>query len=76
MTEFTLSPTEVACGVTEEAARAVRRDAYVMHHGRSVAITRGTPPALAGAAARLALGGPVEFDAINIWGQPLYRLAS
>jgi hypothetical protein len=76
MTEFTLSPIEVACGVTMDDVRRVRADAYVMHDKRSVAIGRNTPPALAGAAARMALGGPVEFDALNIWGQPLYRLAS
>jgi len=75
MPEFTLSPTEVACGVTIEQVREVRAKAYIMHDKQSVAIVRGTPPALAGAAARLALGGDVEFVAINIWGNPLYRLS-
>jgi hypothetical protein len=73
--DFTLSPTEVACGVTVDEVRRVRAEAYVMHDKRSVAIGRNVGPAVAGAAARLALGGPVEFDTINIWGQPLYRLA-
>lgn len=74
MPEFQLSEVEVACGVTVEQVRAVRIKAYIMHDKQSVAIPKDTGPALAGAAARMALGGPVEFVAINIFGNPLYRL--
>lgn len=72
---FQLSDVEVACGVTVDQVEAVRATAYVMHDGQSVAIAKDTGPALAGAAARMALGAPVEFDAINVFGNPLYRLA-
>jgi hypothetical protein len=73
--EFALSDVEVACGVTLDDVRLARREAYVSASGTYVTIRKGTPPAVAGAAARLALGGPVEFESFDTFGQPFYRLA-
>lgn len=75
--EFTLSDIERACGITLADVRKARRDALIYHGGQTypaVALPRYCPPALAGAAARMALGGPVEFSHLA-GGMPVYRLA-
>lgn len=74
---FALTDIERACGVTLADVRSARNDAYIYHGGQSypaVVLPRYCPPALAGAAARMALGGPVEFSHLSE-GMPVYRLA-
>lgn len=74
---FTLTDTERACGVTLADVQSARNDAYIYHGGQpypAVVLPRYCPPALAGAAARMALGGPVEFSHLS-GGMPVYRLA-
>lgn len=74
---FTLTDIELACGVTVADVRKARKDAYAYHGGTpdaAVALPRYCPPALAGAAARMALGAPVEFSHLSS-GMPVYRLA-
>lgn len=63
-TTFTLSPVELACGVTMDDVRAHRAAGYVTASGLFVADPLASP-AVAGAAARMALGGPVEFSHVS-----------
>ncbi|RKN69532.1 hypothetical protein D7252_08735 [Microbacterium sp. CGR2] len=70
---FTLTDTELACGVTLGAVHAAR-DRGLVRDERSVFVAeRHQAPAVAGAAARMALGGPVEFSHLA-YGCPVYRL--
>ena len=67
-----LSDIERACGVTlEDVARELPR--VLMRDGRC--ITRDIAPALAGAVARAALGGPAQFAGLNALGLPVYTLS-
>lgn len=56
---LTLTPIEAACGVTLEAV-ADRLPLAAVRGGMAV-LPAGVAPALAGAVARCALAGPVEF---------------
>ena len=68
-----LSEIERACGVTLEAVAEHLPRVYVFGCD-SVAVPAGLSPALAGAVARCALAGPVEFVTINrSTGFPVYR---
>lgn len=74
---FTLTDTERACGVTLVDVQSARNYAYIYRGGQpypAVVLPSFCPPALAGAAARMALGGPVEFSHLS-GGMPVYRLA-
>lgn len=78
MADYTteLSPTEIACGVTlEQVAELLPKGAF-FSNGELWAMPRGTAPALAGAVARTAFGGPAEFSHINrTTGFLMYRRA-
>lgn len=74
VTHFALTEMERACGVTAQQAAHTRAQSLVFDGGDAVALPVGTPPALAGAAARLALGGAVLFAGPNQYSQPIYRL--
>lgn len=71
MTAFTLSPIEVACGVTVEAVEAFALTSTVSD-GVAV-IDQFAGPAEAGATARYLLGGPVEFSHLAMGAYPVYR---
>lgn len=71
-----LSDIERACGVTVDAVRATRARALIFADGTKVALDANTPPALAGAAARLAFGAPVRFAGLNPFGMPIYERAA
>lgn len=71
---FTLTDIERACGVTIEAVTLARRVGLVFDNGTSFMAKRHEAPALAGAAARMALGGPVDFSHLTA-GCPVYVLA-
>lgn len=69
-----LTEVERACGVTESAVMVARARGAVVRH--MFLAPANTPPAVAGAAARLALGGPAEFSHINTaTGYPVYVMA-
>lgn len=74
VTHFALTEMEQALGVTAEQAAQTRAQSLVFDGGDAVALPVDTPPALAGAAARLALGGAVLFAGLNQYSQPVYRL--
>lgn len=75
MIVFPLTVTEFACGVTLPAVVAERTGGLVFDGGRAfIPKSRDCGPALAGAAARMALGGPVVFAGLNSAGWPVYRL--
>lgn len=72
-----LSEGEVACGVTEEQVAEVLPKGAFFSGGDVFALPAGTPPALAGAAARVAFGGPAEFSHLNsLTKYPMYRRAT
>lgn len=72
-----LTPTEEACGVTLEQCADVLAQGAFFASGELWAMPGNTPPALAGAVARCAFGGPVEFSHINRQtGYVVYRAAS
>lgn len=73
-TRTVLTEMERACGVTVEQVSWTRAESLVFGGGEAVALPVGTPPALAGVAARLALGGAVSFAGLNHYSQPVYRL--
>lgn len=70
---FVLTDLERACGVTMDDVMRERRRGYVTSNGEFIG-GMYAGPALAGAAARLALGGPVEFSHLSS-GCPVYRMA-
>lgn len=74
VTHFALTEMERALGVTAEQAAQTRAQSLVFDGGDAVLFPVGTPAALAGAAARLALGGAVLFAGLNQYSQPVYRL--
>lgn len=67
-----LSEIEIACGVTLEQVQ-VLLPKVLMRNG-AVYIPANTGAALAGATARCALAGPVDFQGVNVLGMPFYRL--
>jgi hypothetical protein len=75
MRTYTFEPTEIeaACGVTaEDVARELPR-CFLPVGTVNVAVPAGLSPALSGAVARTALGGPVEFLGIHKHtGFPVY----
>lgn len=75
VSRFELSEVEIACGVTMKDAANTREDSLVLRipEGLRVTVPIDTPPALAGAAARMALGVPCEFAGLNHWGNPVYK---
>ena len=73
MTTYTVELTEIerACGVTlDQVAEHLPRVAV---RGDRVFMPPELSPALAGAVARAALGGPVEFIRINTLGLLMYE---
>ena len=68
---FALTATEVACGVTVEEVERIAARGYVSEGGQKIALDP-VGPALAGAAARLRLGGEVAFLGFNQLDQPVY----
>jgi hypothetical protein len=73
---FTLTPIEIACGVTLADVRDARARGYVLDSGAAFVAPLNIGPALATAAARLALGVPVTFDHLALGGYPVYVPAS
>lgn len=73
VSDFELTETERACGVT--LADVVRERARALVRGGLVVVGDGVSPALAGAVARLALGCPVEFAGLTSSGFPRYVMA-
>lgn len=65
-----LSDIEIACGVTLEQVQDVL-PLVAVRNGK-VMLPEATGPALAGAVARCALAGPVEFRGLNSLGYPVY----
>ena len=65
-----LTATEVACGVTVAEVERYAARSLVMPSGKVV--VDDVAPALAGAVAKLRLGGEVEFLGFNILGLPVY----
>lgn len=60
-----LTDIEVACGVTLEAVAEVLPKGAFFDSGSTFAIPANTPPAVAGAVARCAFGGPITFTHIS-----------
>ena len=73
---FEMTPVELAVPVDEFMVRCVARDAMPLADGRTIVMDIRFGPAIAGAAARLRLGGPVEFVHMNAADLPVYRLAA
>ena len=73
---FTLTPTEAACGVTLAAVSDTRARGYVLDSGAAFVAPLNVGPALAQAAARMALGVAVTFDHMALGGYPVYVPAS
>lgn len=76
MNTYKLELTEIEeyCGVTlEEVAEVLPK---VLVRNDQVFLPEHVGPALAGAVARCALAGPVEFVGINTLRQPIYRPAT
>jgi hypothetical protein len=70
-----LTDTEVYCGVTVEAVVSERTGGLVFDGGQAfIPRSQHCAPALAGAAARYALGGEAGFVGLNAAGWPVYRL--
>lgn len=72
MTDFTLSETEVACGVTLEDVKREACRSLVTSDSVFIVLAPDIGPALAGAAARMKASGPVEFLWFNHAGMPVY----
>lgn len=73
-----LTPTEEACGVTLDAVAELLPKGAFFSNGELWAMPANTPPALAGAVARTAFGGPAEFSHISsprATGYVMYRRA-
>lgn len=74
MSTYTFVPTELetACGVTtDDVARELPRGVFRDNDSIFV-VSADLPPALAGAVARTALGGPVEYVGKHLFGH-VYR---
>lgn len=67
-----LTPIEIACGVTlEQVADLMPK--ILLRDGRAY-LPENTPPALCGAVARCAFGGPAQFVGISkATGYPIYE---
>lgn len=68
--EFKITEGEIACGVTHEAIKALRPK--ILIRDGKVFFPNCTPPALASATARYALGKPVEFAGFAL-DMPVYK---
>ncbi|WP_029090045.1 hypothetical protein [Brevibacterium album] len=78
MRTYAFEPTEIesACGVTAEAVAEQLPKVYAPAAEDFVAVPGDLSPALAGAVARTALAGPVEFQKIDAgMGLLIYRPA-
>ncbi len=73
-TSSELTETDRALCLTAVQIAETRAKSLVFDGGDAVALPVGTPPALAGAAARLSLGGAASFAGLNQYSQPVYRL--
>ena len=73
MNTYTLELTEIeiACGVTLEAVEAELPLGRLVRDSDAFMVSKSAPPALAGATARVALDGPVEFSHLA-FGCPVY----
>jgi len=72
VTEFTLTATEVACGVDLPSVERESCRALLTRDGDFAVLDPKISPALAGAAARMKLGGPVRFLYFNFARMPVY----
>ena len=70
MSPFALTDLERACLVTTEEVERLAGRVHVTENG--LAVVEATSPALAGAAARMKLGGEVEFIGFNTLGLAVY----
>ena len=66
-----LTGIEIACGVTLEAVAVELPLGLFVRDGDAFMVSKSAPPALAGAVARVALAGPVEFSHLA-FGCPVY----
>ena len=66
-----LTEVEIACGVTLEAVAVELPLGRFVRDGNGFMVGKSAPPALAGAVARAALAGPVEFSHLA-FGCPVY----
>lgn len=72
----TLTPLEIACGVTLDAVGAALSLSLSGDSARTVTVPANTPPALAGSVARAAFNGAaVEFSHLALGLYPVYRRA-
>lgn len=73
---FTLSPVELACGVTLDAVQDARARGLLALDGTGTRFTApaDVSPAVAGAAARMAFGERGEFVGMDGTGCPVYRV--
>lgn len=67
---FTLTETEVACGVTLSEVQALSHE--VRTRAGHVVLPEGTQPELAAATARWVLGADAHFLHLTARGQPIY----
>lgn len=75
MSTYTFVPTELeaACGVTtDDVARELPRGVF-RDHDELFVVSADLPPALAGAVARTAFGGPVEYVGKHLLGRAYAR---
>ena len=66
-----LTEIEIACGVTLEAVAVEFPLGRLVRDGDAFMVSKSASPSLAGAVARLALAGPVEFSHLA-FGCPVY----
>ena len=66
-----LTEVEIACGVTLEAVAVELPLGRFVRDGDGFMVSKSASPALAGAVARVALAGPVEFSHLA-FGCPVY----
>ena len=66
-----LSEIEIACGVTPSAVAVELSLGRFVRDGDAFMVSKSAPPALAGATARAAFAGPVEFSHLA-FGYPVY----
>ena len=71
MSEFELTETELAAGVTYPDAAELSYRGYVTIAG--LVVVESKSPALSGAAARMLAGGPVDFLHFNPAGHAVYE---
>lgn len=69
---FALTPIETAGGVSLADVRDARARGYVLDAGAAFVAPSNVAPAVAQAAARMALGVPITFDHLALGGYPVF----